>query len=284
MLTVCPNCSTSSGVEIAILQSFSGWMRQARCRYCQLVWQAELSSADKLLLVADALAPAPPPIAATPQVALEAPSASLQQFGCSATSGLNEFEPGKDIWTPARLPAAMQVEQSAAAHIAPEPGHDPAAVVARGASWRPSWRLPLSYLQLAVLGLAIADAAIIGWRADLVRVMPQTAGFYARLGLPVNVRGLRFDSFAATAQWRDGTPVLVVKGAISNTTSKAEEVPQLHLVARNGEHQQVYSWATPLARQALAPGETMPFSSELTLPPLDTREIMVRFGDRSESL
>jgi hypothetical protein len=157
-------------------------------------------------------------------------------------------------------------------------------VIARGASWCTSWRLPLSYLQLAVLGLAIADAAIIGWRADLVRVMPQTAGFYARLGLPVNVRGLRFDSFAATAQWRDGTPVLVVKGAISNTTSKAEEVPQLHLVARNGEHQQVYSWATPLARQALAPGETMPFSSELTLPPLDTREIMVRFGDRGDSL
>ncbi|MGN6749075.1 MAG: hypothetical protein ACTHJS_10835 [Xanthobacteraceae bacterium] len=284
MLTVCPNCSTSSGVEIAILQSFSGWMRQARCRYCQLVWQAELSSADKLLLVADALAPAPPPIAATPQVALEAPSASLQQFGCSATSGLDEFEPSKDVWTPARLPAAMQVEQSAAAHIAPEVGSDPAAVIARGASWCTSWRLPLSYLQLAVLGLAIADAAIIGWRADLVRVMPQTAGFYARLGLPVNVRGLRFDSFAATAQWRDGTPVLVVKGAISNTTSKAEEVPQLHLVARNGEHQQVYSWATPLARQALAPGETMPFSSELTLPPLDTREIMVRFGDRGDSL
>src|SRR5215472_1114800 len=202
MLTVCPNCTTSSGVEIAIQQSLSGWMRQARCRYCQLVWQAELSSADKLLLVADALAPAPP-IAATPKVALEAPSAPLQ-FDGSATSGLDEFEPSKDIWTPARLPAAMQVEQSAAGHIAPEPGHDPAAVIARGASWFTSWRLPLSYLQLAVLGLAIADAAIIGWRADLVRVMPQTAGFYARLGLPVNVRGLRFDNFAATAQWRDG--------------------------------------------------------------------------------
>jgi len=283
MLTVCPNCATSSGVEIAILQSFSGWMRQARCRYCQLVWQAELSSADKLLLVADALAPAPEPIAAGPKLALDAPSAALQ-FSGSSPLDPDEFQLGKDVWTPARLPAAMQVEQSAEAPIAAPAVHAPAAAIARYASWCTSWRLPLSYLQLVILGFAIADAAIIGWRADLVRAMPQTAGFYARLGLPVNVRGLRFDSVAATAEWRDGTPVLVVKGEISNTTSKAEQVPRLHLSARNAEHQQVYSWATPLTRQALAPGETMPFASELTLPPLDTREITVCFVDRGESL
>jgi hypothetical protein len=182
------------------------------------------------------------------------------------------------------LPAAMQVEQSTDPPFGAERGHDPAAAFARYASWCTSWRLPLSYLQLVILCLAIADAAIIGWRADLVRAMPQTAGFYARLGLPVNVRGLRFDSFAATAEWRDGTPVLVVKGELSNNTSKAEQVPPLHLSARNAEHQQIYSWATPLARQALAPGETMPFTSELTLPPLDTREITIRFGNRGDSL
>jgi hypothetical protein len=68
------------------------------------------------------------------------------------------------------------------------------------------------------------------------------------------------------AEWRDGTSVLVVKGQISNTTGKAEEVPRLHLLARNSEHQQVYSWATPLGRQALAPGETTPFRSEVALP------------------
>jgi hypothetical protein len=283
MLTVCPNCATSSGVEIAILQSFSGWMRQARCRYCQLVWQAELSSADKLLLVADALAPAQEAIAATPRIAVSAPTASLQWSGPSA-SGRDEFEAGKGVWAPARLPAAMQVEQSADAPIAAEPVHHPAAVIARYASWCSSWRLPLSYLQLVIFGFAIADAAIIGWRADLVRAMPQTASFYARLGLPVNVRGLQFDRVAATPQWRDGTPILVVKGEISNNTGKAKEVPHLHLFARNSEHQQVYSWATPLARQALAPGETMPFSSELALPPPDTREVMIRFVDRDDSL
>jgi hypothetical protein len=283
MLTVCPNCATSSGVEIAILQSFSGWMRQARCRYCQLVWQAELSSADKLLLVADALAPPQEAIAATPKVAVNAANASLQ-FSGTSTLKLDEIGPGKEVWAPARLPATMPVEQSADAHVAPERLDDSAAVIARCLSWCTSRRLPLSYLQLVILGLAVADFAIIGWRADLVRAMPQTASFYARLGLPVNVRGLQFHSVAAAAEWRDGASVLVVKGEISNTTGKAEEVPRLHLLARNSEHQQVYSWAAPLGRQALAPGESMPFRSEVALPPADTREIMVRFVDRDDSL
>jgi hypothetical protein len=50
---------------------------------------------------------------------------------------------------------------------------------------RGRWRVPVSRLLLVLLGLLIADAAIIGRRADLVRSMPQTASFYARLGLPV---------------------------------------------------------------------------------------------------
>jgi hypothetical protein len=226
------------------------------------------------------LAPEPAPIAAAPKLDVEVPTASLQ-FSGSSPLELDEFEPGKDVWTPARLPAAMPAEEP---RIAAPRVHAPAAAIARYASWCTSWRLPLSYFQLVVLGFAIADAAIIAWRADLVRAMPQTAGFYARLGLPVNVRGLRFDSFAATAEWRDGTPVLVVKGEISNTASKAEQVPLLHLSALNVEHTQIYSWAAPLARHALAPGETMPFTSELTLPPLDTREITVRFVDRGAAL
>jgi hypothetical protein len=265
---------------IAILQSSSGWMRQARCRYCQLEWQAELSGADKLLLVADALAPTRQAPTETPPIAVNAPDASLQFAGCS-TLALEEFESTKRAWPPARLLPSMHVEQSDDAH---EGLHDRPAMIAHWASWFRSWRPPVAYLHIIILGFALADTAIIGLRADLVRAMPQTATFYARLGLPVNVRGLQFDGVAATAEWRDGTPVLVVKGDISNHTSKAEEVPRLHLFARNSEHQQVYSWATPPARQALAPGETMPFRSEVALPPPDTREIMVRFVDHDDSL
>jgi hypothetical protein len=276
MLTVCPNCATSSGVEIAILQSLSGWMRQARCRYCQLTWQAELSSADKLMLVADALAPRPTAIAETPQVAVNAPNPSLQLGGPSPLA-LDEPQPAKGVSPPARLLPSMHVDQPADADVAAERVDYSSAAIVRWASRCKSWRPPLSYLHIVILGLALADTAIVGWRADLVRAMPQTASFYARLGLPVNLRGLRFDGVAARTEWRDGTPVLVVNGEISNLTRRAEQVPRLHLLARDSEHRQVYSWAMPPARQALAPGETIPFRSEVALPPPDTREIMVRF-------
>ena len=283
MLTVCPNCAVSSGVEIATVQSLSGWMRQARCRYCQVTWQAELSSADKLLLIADALAPRPQAIAPPPQFAGTPANASLQ-FSGSSPLALDALEPGKEVWAPAGLLASSRVGESPDPHIAGEAVADSAAATARWASWCKSWRPPLSYLQIVILGLAIADAAIIGLRAEVVRAMPQTATFYARLGLPVNVRGLWFDRVAATTEWRDGTPVLVINGEIINHTSNAEQVPPLHLFARNSDHQQTYSWATPPARQALAPGETMPFRSEVALPPPDTREIMVRFVDHDDSL
>jgi hypothetical protein len=283
MHTVCPNCARSYGVEVAILRSPGGWTRQARCHCCHWVWQVDLSSADKLMLVADAVAPARQAMAATAQAAGDARKAPLQ-FERHSTSAFHEFEPAKIARAPASLPGSMHVELPAEAQIATEFLRDAPALIARCASWCKSWRLPLSRLQIVILGLVIADAAIIGWRADLVRAMPQTATFYARLGLPVNVRGLRFDRVAATAEWRDGKPVLIVKGEISNDTSMAEEVPRLRLVVRNSEHQEIRFWDAAPAWQALAPGETMPFRSELALPPPDTREIMVRFVDRNHSL
>ena len=51
-------------------------------------------------------------------------------------------------------------------------------------------------LQSGILALIILDAIVIGWRADFVRFMPQTASFYAAIGMPVNLRGLDFDGIS----------------------------------------------------------------------------------------
>ena len=42
------------------------------------------------------------------------------------------------------------------------------------------------------LALVALNAALIGWRAEVVRFLPQTASLYAAIGLPVNLRGLAF--------------------------------------------------------------------------------------------
>jgi hypothetical protein len=284
MHTVCPNCARSYGVEVAILRSPKGWTRQARCHCCHWVWQVDLSGADKLMLVADAVAPVREAIEAAAQAADDTRKAPLQ-VERRTTFAFDEFEPAKIAHAPASLPGSVQVKPFSEPYLATEfPPAASALIDACRAWWNKSRHLRLSYLHIVILGLVVVDSAIIGLRADLVRAMPQTATFFARLGLPVNFRGLRFDSVAAAAEWRDGEPVLVVKGEINNDTRKAEEVPRLRLVARNSEHQEIYLWAAAPARQALAPGETMPFRSELALPPPDTREVVVRFADRNNSL
>jgi hypothetical protein len=139
-------------------------------------------------------------------------------------------------------------------------------------------------LQRVILALVLIDAAIIGERADLVWAMPQTASFFAALGLPVNLRGVHFDRLAATAERRDGEPVLIVQGAIGNGTTQSMDVPQLRFAIRNADHQEIYSWTAVPSRERLSAGRRLAFRTELILPPADTRDVVVRFIDRDDSL
>ena len=141
----------------------------------------------------------------------------------------------------------------------------------------------MSRVQCIILGLALTDAAIIGERADVVWAMPQTASFFAALGLPVNLRGFRFDRLAATAERRDGEPVLIVQGAIGNSTTESADVPDLRFSIRNAEHQEIYSWTAAAGRGRLSAGHKLAFRSELILPPPDTRDVVVRFVGRENS-
>jgi predicted Zn finger-like uncharacterized protein len=145
-------------------------------------------------------------------------------------------------------------------------------------------RLQVSRLQLIIAGLILADAAIIGWRTDLVWAMPQTASFYAGIGLPVNVRGVEFETVTAAAERHDGEPVLIVKVKIGNGTNNIQAVPHLRFAVRDLQLQEIYSWTAAPARASLAPGEALAFRSELALPPPNTRDVVVRFVDRDDSL
>jgi hypothetical protein len=147
------------------------------------------------------------------------------------------------------------------------------------------WRPSLSRLHWITVGLALADVAIISCRTDLVYLMPQTASFYASLGVPVSLRGLQFNRLTAAAEGHDGEPVLIVKGEIGNSTAKSESVPHLRFAILNSQRQEIYSWtAAPARGRRLPAGETLAFQSELALPPQDTREVVVRFIDRDNSL
>jgi hypothetical protein len=143
---------------------------------------------------------------------------------------------------------------------------------------------PLSRLQSAILALVIIDAIVIGWRYDFVRALPQTASFYAWIGMPVNLRGLTFDNLTTTTEQHEGVPILVVQGEIVNKAGKFIDVPRLRFAVRNAAREEIYSWTAVLPRAALPPGEGAAFRTRLASPPPDAYDVPVRFVTRYDML
>ena len=83
-------------------------------------------------------------------------------------------------------------------------------------------------LQTGIIALLMVDAILVGWRDGVVRMLPQTAPFYALLGMPVNLQGITFDGVVTSTERRDNVPILVVEGNIVNSTRKVVDVPDLN--------------------------------------------------------
>jgi predicted Zn finger-like uncharacterized protein len=144
----------------------------------------------------------------------------------------------------------------------------------------PHW--PLSRLQTALLALVFIDVLVVGWRSDFVRALPQTASFYAAMGMPVNLRGLSFDGVTTAAEQHEGIPILVVEGNVVNDARKTVEVPRLKFIVRNAARQEIYSWTAVPSRTALPPGEAVAFRTRLASPPPEARDVLVRFVTRRD--
>ncbi len=259
MLIVCPNCATSYDRRRG---KPAAERPPVRCVRCRTVWHAELPHPEKLVAAAEALAPGAvePAMAGAAAEPPLAPPAATADFAASAAP--EEAAPKPTFEPPAESPPPGSAEGPNAATVAGDPavevesppiapadldaeappidveadrarrGHRRAAPGhrdrwRRGAlrvrAKRKKWHWPLSRLQSGILALLVADAIIVGWRADFVRAMPQTASFYAWIGLPVNLRGLDFDSLTTATEQHEGVPILVVEGNIVNDTSKPVE-------------------------------------------------------------
>lgn len=182
-----------------------------------------------------------------------------------------------------RLPLDIDADRGAAA--AGEPPEDIETAAARrfprGAKHRRQvWTL--SRWQVAILVLIIVDSILVGWRRDFVRAMPQTASFYAAIGMPVNLRGLSFDGVATRMEARDGVPILVVQGNIVNDTGGLMDVPRLKFIVRNAARQELYSWTAVPVQPELSPYQAEPFTARLASPPPESRDVLVRFLNRRD--
>jgi predicted Zn finger-like uncharacterized protein len=143
---------------------------------------------------------------------------------------------------------------------------------------------PLSHLQIAIIALLVVDVILVAWRKDIVRFLPQTAPFYAAIGLPVNLRGVTFDGLSTSTEANAGVPILVVQGNIVNATAAVANLPRLKLIIRNAAKQEVYSWTTAPPRAQLPPFEAVGFRTRLASPPPGAHDVVVRFAADHDGL
>jgi hypothetical protein len=128
-----------------------------------------------------------------------------------------------------------------------------------------------------ILVLVAMNVALVGARDEVVRDLPQTASLFAAIGLPVNLRGLKFENIKISKEAQDGNTVLIVEGAIVSEAGKAVQVPRLRFAARNATGQEVYTWTMPPPHSILGPGERLEFRSQTPEPPAEASDVLVRF-------
>lgn len=132
---------------------------------------------------------------------------------------------------------------------------------------------------MAVGGLIAVIAAGYIYREDIVRTVPSMAGFYELAGLEINLRGLEFADLEPIQEFKDGIPMLRVKGGIRNITDERVTVPPVRLSLTSQSGQEIYFWTIQPDTEALGPGEYAEFQSVLSAPPRGASSIAARFVD-----
>jgi hypothetical protein len=137
-------------------------------------------------------------------------------------------------------------------------------------------------LPTACAAMGALVLALIIWRVDVVRLLPQTATFYKMVGFDVNLRGLLFKDVKITTETVEGKAVLVIEGVITGESHKPVELPRLRFSVRDAQGAEIYAWNAVLEQPVLKPGEKAWFKSRLASPPPEGRNIDVRFFSKRD--
>ena len=281
MHIVCPHCTTSYAINPASLGATG---RTVRCSRCKETWLARPEDAIEEASVPAMAAPA----AADDQCRLAEWNAMAAGRGPLTTPVVDspsiasdwpdqEATETEDEWRGRR-----SVEEEVDGEQRPDrrglfgrraPGCPP---LPRRSRENP-FGLPTACAAMGALVLALMI-----WRGDMVRLLPQTAAFYRMVGLEVNLRGLAFKDVKLTSETVDGKPVLVIEGVIVGQRRKPVEMPRLRFAVRDAQGAEIYAWNAVLEQTVLKPGERAFFRSRLASPPPEGRNIDVRFFNKRD--
>ena len=279
MIITCPSCSTRYPVEAS---SFAPAGRKVRCAKCGQSWHqappADLDAAPSTVESPVEAPPAAPPAAP----AFTAAATRKKIFGEKPTTG-----PVADGSPPAGKPASddddvVFADAPVAVSRTADIGNRFRAQVRRAASMRRG--KALNAAGWAALALFVGGTLMGGyqWRADIASVWPATTHVYAAVGAPVNLRGLEFRNVGYERQEEQGLPVLAVTGEVVNVSGKAIALPRLRVGLRDGGQKELYHWTFALGQPELPADEAASFMTRLSSPPVEARDIEIRFVREEE--
>jgi predicted Zn finger-like uncharacterized protein len=273
MHIICPHCTTTYAIDLSTLGAAG---RTVRCSRCKEVWLARPEDAVSIQALAPAMADGGDP-APNPAVA----------------AGRNEpagDEIGQDHETPVVESPSISAGWPVAVEAGREPDRRDTAKAARPPRrsllrrLKPSFSFGVPAVSLATVCAAMGAlvVALLIWRNDVVRLLPQTATFYKMVGLDVNLRGLLFKDVRVTSENVEGKQVLVIEGVIVGQAKKPVELPRLRFSVRDAQGAEIYAWNAVLEQAVLKPGEKAWFKSRLASPPPEGRNIDVRFFNKRD--
>src|SRR4051794_33687350 len=183
MHIICPDCTTTYAIELHTL-GHAG--RTVRCSRCKRVWLARPQD----VRVTHALVPALADDGASGWGPGAAPADANPGAGFAG-----EDQPTPVVESPpisAELPNEPEIRPERDVTLDAREVTKPA----RRRSSRPkrafAFRLPAFSLGTGCAAMGALVVALMVWRADVVRLLPQTAAFYRLVGAEVNLRGLTF--------------------------------------------------------------------------------------------
>jgi predicted Zn finger-like uncharacterized protein len=280
MHIVCPHCTTSYAIDPATLGATG---RTVRCSRCKEVW---LARPEDAIEIAPARA-----MASASQASGE--DAAAAEWEAMAEEDDNQGTPVVDSPSiSADWPDGDGSPPDADSDWASMAQDDAEHGGGRRGSWFGKFLKPPALLRRSgkpLVGLPTACAAmgalvlaLVIWRADVVRLLPQTATFYKMAGLEVNLRGLMFRDVKITAETVEGKPVLVIEGVITGEARKPVELPRLRFSVRDAQGAEIYAWNAVLEQTVLQPGDYTRFKSRLASPPAEGRNIDIRFFNKRD--
>ena len=280
MHIICPHCTTSYAIDLATLGAAG---RTVRCSRCKEVWLARPEHAVDMTALAPAMAAAGAQAAGADDAAAEWEAMAREEDSeAQDTPVVDSPSISGDFPTDGNGTGWPSAAQDDALD----------GMAGRQRSWfRKLFRPPallggagrsLVSAPIACAAMGAMVLALIIWRVDVVRLLPQTATFYKLAGLEVNLRGLLFKDVKITNETVDGKAVLVIEGVIVGEARKPVELPRLRFSVRDGQGAEIYAWNAVLEQPVLKPGERAWFKSRLASPPPEGRNIDIRFFNKRD--